>query len=306
VELYANAGLPYDFDMLSQLDIQGIGLYRTEIAFMVRQSYPDIVTQVDLYKQAMAAVEPKPVLFRILDIGGDKNLPYMSDNLDNNPLMGWRAVRLMLDQPGLLRQQVRALMMAAQGRPLHVMLPMVTEVAELDSVRHLIDLEQKRLYDRRIPLPQPLKLGVVLEVPALVWQLPNLLRRIDFLAVGTNDLFQFSFAADRGNHRVAERYDPLAPAFLKMLHNIIVQTDAASVPLWLCGELVSNPVDFVAMIALGVRKISVSCTALARLRAIIPKINVAPIAELIQTNLDAPDHSLRSKILGLLQDMQSI
>ena len=219
VELQINAGLLLDLPELDATGADGIGLYRTEIPFMVRNSFPSVEEQVDLYRRVLDQAGGKPVVFRTLDIGGDKLLPYLPESEEENPAMGWRAIRIALDRPALLRQQLRALISAANGRPISIMFPMVAELAEFDAARRILAIEVRRAMARGITLPSELLVGAMLEVPALIWQLDMLCRRADFVSVGSNDLMQFLFAKDRGNaapgrslrRAVAGRRSPASP-----------------------------------------------------------------------------------------------
>src|SRR6185437_172213 len=199
VALQINAGLSLDLPYLGETGAEGIGLFRTELQFMLSAEFPTLEQQTALYRRVLDQAGARPVTFRTLDIGGDKLLPYMPDITDENPAMGWRALRIALDRPAMLRQQLRALIHAASGRRLRVMFPMVAEIGELDAARAVLDLELERAAARGSTLPVKIEVGIMFEVPALLWQLPQLLPKLDFLSVGTNDLVQFLFAADRGN-----------------------------------------------------------------------------------------------------------
>jgi phosphotransferase system enzyme I (PtsP) len=227
VSLLMNAGLLADLPVLNEVNADGIGLYRTELPFMVHAETPDVDVQTALYRSVIDQAGKKPVCFRTLDGGGDKMLPYWQSAGEENPAMGWRSIRITLDHPAIMRQQLRALIRAADGRPLAVMFPMVAEVAEFDAARRILDLELVRAQHRGDPVPSELSVGCMVEVPSIVFQLPQLLQRVDFLSVGSNDLAQFLFARDRGNQRIAERYDLLSPPFLTFLERILEACDAA-------------------------------------------------------------------------------
>ena len=184
---------------------------------MIATEMPRISDQLSLYRSVLDAADDKPVTFRTLDIGGDKVLPYMRHEAEENPALGWRAIRLGLDRPGLMRSQIRALLQAAAGRELKVMFPMVATCAEFDEAKELIERELTSLRRRRHKLPDRVEVGAMVEVPSLLFQLDELIPRVDFLSVGSNDLVQFLFAADRGNRRVADRFDPLSPPVLRAL-----------------------------------------------------------------------------------------
>ena len=234
VSLNVNAGLLIDVPQLHDSGADGIGLYRTEVPFMVREDFPDVPAQIEIYHRVLDLAGPRPVVFRTLDIGGDKALPYWSGGADENPAMGWRAIRIGLDRPAMLRQQLRALLRAAAGpgtpRALWVMFPMISEVAEFVSAKALLDQEIGRERSLGRPLPDAIHVGVMLEVPALAWQLPLLFDRADFVSVGSNDLFQFLFASDRGNPRISRRYDVLSPPVIRFLSTLVEHAERAGRP----------------------------------------------------------------------------
>ena len=222
VDLLMNAGLAVDLPQLAESGAAGIGLFRTELQFMVAATFPRAEAQERLYRDVLDAARGRPVTFRTLDIGGDKVLPYFKSVAhEENPALGWRAIRLALDRPALLRTQVRALLKAAGGRELRLMLPMVTEIGEIVQAREVIDREVRHLSRFAHNLPTLLKLGAMVEVPSLLWQLDELMRAVDFVSVGSNDLFQFVMATDRGNTQLAERFDPLSVPFLRALKQIV-------------------------------------------------------------------------------------
>ncbi len=302
ISLNINAGLEIDAAHLHDAGADGIGLYRTEIPFMVRVEYPGVVAQTELYARIFERVDGKPVVFRTLDVGGDKLLPYFDNVNDENPAMGWRAIRIALDRPAMLRQQIRALVRAAAGRPLSVMLPMIAEVAEFDKARRIIDMELAREKSRGGKLPETLRVGAMVEVPALLWQLDNLLARVDFLSVGSNDLIQFLFATDRANPRMAERYDVLAPAVMRLLKQLAEACARAKVPLSLCGEMAGRPLEAMALIGLGYRALSMSPLAVGPVKAMIRSLQVSSLAPYLESLLVLPDASLRDKLRAFARD----
>ena len=251
IKLMLNAGLLLDLAQLATTGAEGVGLFRTEFPLMVRDTFPDVEEFTEYYQRVFDQAEQRPVFFRTLDIGGDKVLPYLPHTPEDNPAMGWRAIRIGLDRPAMLRQQLRALIRAARGRTLHVKFPMVAEVAELERARALVDMELARAACEGRELPESVKIGVMLEVPSLLWQLPALCERIDFLSVGTNDLLQFLFACDRGNPRLADRYDPLSAPMLALFREIVACSRAAGTSLSMCGDMAGNPLEAMVLIALG-------------------------------------------------------
>lgn len=296
ISLHMNAGLLIDMQHLDDTGADGVGLYRTEIPFMVRSEFPDVDAQAWLYGRVLDLADGRPVTFRTLDVGGDKVLPYVGAFGDDNPAMGWRAIRIGLDRPAMLRGQLRALVQAANGRPLSVMFPMIADVAELLSARKLLDLELERAKQRGLVVPERLRVGVMFEVPALAWQLDSLLPHVDFISVGTNDLMQFLFAADRGNSRVSGRYDSLSPALLRLLHFVVEKARPAGVDLAVCGEMAGRPVEALALLAVGVRTLSMSPGAIGPVKAMIRSLDLNDAVGFMSTALSQPDRPLRETL----------
>tara|TARA_Y100001936_G_scaffold253516_1_gene318665 strand:- start:28061 stop:30283 length:2223 start_codon:yes stop_codon:yes gene_type:complete len=302
ISLNLNAGLLIDVQQLKDTGADGIGLFRTEIPFMVRAEFPGVEGQTELYSRVYEIADGKPVMFRTLDIGGDKQLPYFHDVAEENPNMGWRAVRVALDQPSMLRQQLRALIRAANGRDLSIMFPMVAEVAEFESAKSILDKELAREQNRGGAVPSNLRVGVMLEVPGLMWQLKPLLKRVDFLSVGSNDLFQFLFASDRGNPRVARRYDVLSPSLLSLLRNLVLAAREAKVEISLCGEMAGTPVEAMTLIGLGFRTISMAPVRIGAVRAMLSSVDASALETYVDSLIDLPDHSVRQKLIAYAQD----
>ena len=302
VELMINAGLLIDLDQIAPTGATGVGLYRTEIPFMVRSSFPDVAAQVDFYRDIYARVGDRPVVFRTLDVGGDKRLPYLEMADDENPAMGWRAIRIALDRPMMLRQQLRALLVASAGRPLDVMFPMVADVAEFVAARDLLDREMARLAARGAARPGAVRVGTMLEVPSLAWQLPALLERVDFISVGSNDLMQFLFACDRGSTRLAGRYDVLSPSALGFLAGLAAAAGARGVPLTLCGEMAGRPLEALALLALGFRRLSMTPNAIGPVKDMLRSAHVGEVEAYLRPLLALPDRSLRGRLAAFARD----
>jgi phosphotransferase system, enzyme I, PtsP len=267
--LMINAGLMIDLPHIEETGAAGIGLFRTELQFMVAESFPRTQEQLSLYRAVLDAAGKKPVTFRTLDIGGDKVLPYMRNVEEENPALGWRAIRLGLDRPGLLRSQLRALLRASGGRELRLMFPMIAMVEEFDKAKALVEIELTHLRRHGHQLPDRVEIGTMLEVPALLFQLDELLARVDFLSVGSNDLMQFLYAADRGNVRVSERFDPLSAPVLRALKDIADHARKHGKPVALCGELASQPIGALALAILGYRSLSLSPSAVGPVKALL-------------------------------------
>ena len=289
VSLNMNAGLLVDLPHLSEAGAEGIGLFRTELQFMVASTMPRMDEQTALYAAVLKASGNRPVTFRTLDIGGDKVLPYMRMQPEENPALGWRAVRLGLDRPGLLRMQLRALLHAAAGRELRVMLPMVTEVGEIRRARALLDREVAQLRRHGHKEPSRILLGSMLEVPALLFQLDSLMNTVDFVSVGSNDLLQYMTASDRGNTRVASRFDPLSRHFLRTLRIIVEAADRHGTPVTLCGEIASRPLAAMALAGIGFRSLSMSAAAIGPVKAMLLALDVARLRETLDPLLDLDD-----------------
>ncbi|MEO8559553.1 MAG: phosphoenolpyruvate--protein phosphotransferase [Rhodospirillales bacterium] len=302
ISLHINAGLLIDMQHLKTAGADGVGLYRTEIPFMVRSEFPDAEAQTTLYSRILDQADGKPVVFRTLDVGGDKMLPYLDGFGEENPALGWRAIRIGLDRPSLLRQQLRALIAAARGRELSIMFPMVSEVGELDAARRLLDLELKRETGRGRKRPKRLRVGVMLEVPALLWQLDNLLPKVDFVSIGSNDLLQFLYAADRGNPRLTDRYDTLSPAVLRVFADVVRRCARAKVPLSLCGEMAGKPLDAMALAALGLRTLSMNPVSVGPVKAMVRSMDLARLQRFIAEQMDRDERSLREIIRSYAVD----
>ena len=302
VDLNMNAGLLLDIGQLDATGAAGVGLYRTEIPFMARPRLPDVAEQVELYGRVLDLAGDRRVVFRTLDVGGDKILPYWKGQKEENPAMGWRSIRIGLDRPGLLRQQLRALLRAAAGRKLTVMFPMVSEVAEFEAARKILQIEIDRCRKMQHELPAEIEIGVMLEVPSLAFQLDALLDRIDFLSIGSNDLLQFLFAVDRGNARLSDRYDALSPAALSFLHTVVGKCDSAGVRCTLCGEMGGAPLEAMALIGIGFRSLSMSPPSIGPVKAMLRTLPVARTEAFILPLLSSPDHSLREQLRAFAAD----
>jgi phosphotransferase system, enzyme I, PtsP len=287
VALLLNAGLLVDLPHITETGASGIGLFRTELQFMVAHSLPRTAEQTALYRQVLDAANGRPVTFRTLDIGGDKVLPYMRFEEEENPAIGYRAIRLGLDRPGLLRSQIRAMLDAAAERELRIMFPMVTITDEFDQAKSMVEKELTHLRRHGHTLPARVHVGAMVEVPALLYQLDELLARVDFLSVGSNDLAQFMFAADRSNVNLANRFDPISPPFLRALMKIADKGREAGKPVTLCGELASQPIGALALMGIGYRSMSVSASSVGPVKAMLLDLDAAKAAALMRPLLDS-------------------
>lgn len=302
VTLNINAGLQRDVSQIAATGADGIGLYRTEIPFMTRSGFPEVGVQETLYRNVLDLAGGKPIVFRTVDIGGDKVLPYWEHAGGDNPAMGWRAIRVCLDRPAILRHQVRALIHSAAGRPLRLMFPMVATVAEFDAARRLLDMELDRARANDVAVPVDLKVGAMLEVPSLLFQLPRLLDRVDFLSVGSNDLVQFFFASDRGDPGLSARYDVLSPAFLNVLKQIVDSCAAADVPVGVCGEMAANPLDSFVLIGLGYRNLSMVASAVAPVKAMIRSMDAELARAFVASLMASGRPNMRDEARAFIRD----
>ena len=296
VSLNINAGLLFDLPHLDQSGADGIGLFRTELQFMISETFPRLDQQTRLYKAIFDAAGERPVVFRSLDIGGDKVIPYFRGGAEENPALGWRAIRIGLDRPGLFRTQIRAILRAAQGREVQVMLPMISDVSEFEEARALIDKEEALLKRHGHPEPSKVMVGAMIEVPALLWQLDTILPQTDFVSVGSNDLVQFLFASDRGNERVAGRFDTLNPAALRALRQIVKAAELSDTPLTLCGEMAGKPLEAMALIGLGFRSLSMAPASVGPVKAMVLSLDAANLNRHLDELLKDRKTSLREDL----------
>lgn len=299
IEVMMNAGLRDDVAMLGVTGADGIGLYRTEFQFLVSAQLPQRDRQTRLYRDVLEAAGDKRVIFRTVDIGGDKSLPYLASDTsreDENPAMGWRALRLALEREGLMKAQARALLEAAAGRELNVMFPMVSEPWEFDEAKEVFQRQLDFLRKQRRKLPSAIRYGVMLEVPSLAETLDLLLPRVSFISIGTNDLTQFLFAADRANPALAERYDWLSPAILRFLKRVVVNCAGWPVHLGVCGEMGGRRLEALALIGLGIRRLSITPAAVGPIKALARQVDSREIAEAMNGWLANPPPSMRAAL----------
>jgi phosphotransferase system enzyme I (PtsP) len=263
--------------MLNDTGAAGVGLFRTELQFMIASRLPRLKEQVDLYSEAIRLTAGRPIVFRLLDIGGDKVIPYLRADIEENPAMGFRSLRLALDRPGLLRIQVRALLQAADGGPLKILVPMVTDAWEFRAARLVINKEVERLKHEGKAVPTPLEVGAMIEVPSLLWELDQLLPEADFVSIGSNDLVMFLTASDRANPRVSKNYDPIALPRLRALRHIVDMANRYKVPITMCGELAGKPVEALALMAIGMTRLSMAPPSIGPIKEMVLGLELQPI-----------------------------
>lgn len=291
-----NAGLAEDAATLPMSGAEGIGLFRTEFQFLVSATLPGRDRQLRLYTRVLEAVGDRPVVFRTVDIGGDKALPYLTDDAEEqaeNPAMGWRALRVSLDRSTLMKAQARALIEASAGKVLRVMFPMVSEPWEYEEARALFEEQVAWARKSHRKLPTRIEFGAMLEVPSLAEMLDQLLPRVDFISIGTNDLTQFLFAADRSDPRLAQRYDWLSPAIFRFLKRVITACRAANVPVRICGEMAGRPLEAMALVGIGAEKFSITPAGVGSLKAMIRSLDASAIQGRMDQLLAKPPKDMR-------------
>ncbi len=296
VGLHMNAGLLVDMPHLVESGADGVGLFRTELQFMLSHTFPRHERQLATYSAVLAEAGGKPVVFRVLDIGGDKVLPYLRQIKEENPAIGWRAIRMSLDRPALFRSQVRAFLHAAGGGELRIMIPMVSVAEEIDLTRALISKEIGIMKRKGLRAPRKLLVGAMIEVPSLLFELDNLLPKVDFVSVGSNDLMQFLFAADRTNALVANRYDALSIAPMRALRSLVKACTKHKVPLTLCGEMAGRPLEAMALIGLGFRSISMAPASIGPIKSMILTLDAGAVTELVEEHLKLGTLTLRDAL----------
>jgi phosphoenolpyruvate-protein phosphotransferase len=286
IALYTNTGLLADISPGLLNGAQGVGLYRTEIPFMIRDSFPSEEEQVAVYREVLQAYDGKPVHMRTLDIGGDKQLPYFPIENESNPALGWRGIRFTLDNSQLMMTQLRAMIRAAEGRDnLRILLPMVSSSSEIEGARELLSDALAQLQSEGYAVAKP-QIGVMIEIPAAISQIPLWKDQIDFVSIGSNDLSQYLLALDRDNPRVAARYDHIHPAVLCEIQRIVQVCSRLGIPLSLCGEMASDLEAVVLLMGLGVRTLSMSASRLPYVRWLIRSLSISVVQKLAQQALE--------------------
>ncbi len=300
IDLYINAGLSFDLDHLDEVGAKGVGLFRTEFQFMASETMPGLDEQSTFYKSVIERAGDRPVTFRTIDLGGDKIAPFMGRReREENPALGWRALRMALDHPFFFRRQLRALIRASRGKTLRLMFPMVTTVEEFEAARRLLDSEMEWAIKFGRDLPNRLQVGAMVETPSLAFSIDSLKGKADFLSVGTNDLMQFFFASDRDNARLSGRYDILSRPAMRLLQRMRQRADEANLPITICGEAAGRPLEALALIALGYRKLSMQASRIAPVKRLVRSVDVSKLAPRVQAAIDGGEQSLRATMLAV-------
>jgi phosphotransferase system enzyme I (PtsP) len=299
ITVMINAGLRDDMPMLNLTGADGIGLFRTEFQFLVSATLPARERQTRLYRDVLDAAGDRPVVFRTVDIGGDKVLPYLRQDdsaLEENPAMGWRALRVALERDGLLKVQARALIEAAGGRTLNVMFPMVTEPWEFDAAKAVFESQVAFLKKQKKLLPEAIRYGAMVEVPAIAEWLDVLAPRLSFLSIGTNDLTQFLFAADRGHPKLAERYDWVSPAILRFLNRVVCAVAPFGTDITVCGEMGGRRLEALALLGLGITRLSITPASVGPIKELVSKVDIGAIRLAMAGWLVDPPANMRATL----------
>jgi len=291
IAMYVNAGMVADAGLTLSVGAEGVGLYRTEVTFMARDRFPSEDEQAVIYRQILKAFAPQPVTLRTLDVGGDKHLPYLPIE-EANPFLGWRGLRITLDHPEVFLIQVRAMLRANRDiGNLSIMLPMVSGVGELTEAIHLMEQAYDELSEELDNIIMP-RIGVMIEIPSAVYQARDLAKKVDFLSVGSNDLTQYLLAVDRTNPRVAQLYDPLHPAVLKALMQVVEGGHAEGKNVGICGEMASDPVAVIVLLAMGFDTVSLNPASLPRMKWVVRNFTVARARKLLSEVLEMDNPTL--------------
>jgi len=296
VALNLSIGLHLDASEIRRPDVHGIGLYRTELPYLASSDIPDVDEQKRMYGEIFRQAQGKPIIFRSFDIGGDKHVPYLDAGLEENPAMGWRATRVGLDRPVILRRQFRALIRAASGQKLYVMYPFIANIEEYDDVNGIFERELERAKVEGIRLPTEVHRGCMIEIPSILFQLDDLFRRVDFVSIGSNDLLQFMYASDRGSARLSGRYDPLAPFFLQILRDLIAKAREAEVEVGFCGAMASRPLEAMGLLGAGLSHLSVPISAAGPVKAMIRALPLMELRAEMDEWLEQERHSVRARL----------
>ncbi len=302
IHLHMNAGLMADLPSLSSSGAEGVGLFRTELQFLIRNQMPRRTELAALYKRVLDAAHGKRVVFRTLDIGSDKVLPYMKPQDEPNPALGWRAIRVALDKPGVMRMQLQALIRAAEGRPLTIMFPFIAQYSEYEMARNEVDTVLAREKRLGHDVPESLEIGAMLETPSLAYAPQKFFEEVEFLSIGGNDLKQFFFAADRENERVRRRYDTLSVSFLSFLERVVERCEGSGTHLSFCGEDAGRPVEALCLAAMGIRNLSMRPASIGPVKSLLMRYSLTEIRNVIEEAGARGEQSVRAAVMDYLRE----
>jgi len=303
ITLNMNAGLMVDLPSLESSGADGVGLFRTELQFLMRSTVPKRGELAALYDSIMNSARGKPIIFRTLDIGSDKVLPYMKREDEPNPAMGWRAIRLALDKSGVMRMQLQALIRAANGRPLKIMFPFVAQFEEFTDARTRVLHELDREQSLGHVIPQDVEIGAMLETPSLAFAPDQFFEMADFISIGGNDLKQFFFAADRENERVRRRYDTLNVSFLSFIEQISKRCDDLGTPVSFCGEDAGRPVEALCFAAMGLRSLSMRPASIGPVKHLLRRANLNEARAVIEMARAEGEQSVRAAVMKWIETL---
>lgn len=304
IKLMMNAGLMVDLPFLNKSGAEGIGLYRTELQFLTQEKVPKRSEQVQFYSKILDSANGKPVNFRTLDIGSDKVLPYLSRLKETNPALGWRAIRVTLDRQGIMRMQIQALLRGAQGRPIRILFPFIAEFIEFKYAREIVLAEVEKEKILKHIVPQDIKIGAMLETPSLAFSTNEFFKLADFISIGGNDLKQFFFAADRENERVRRRYDTLNLSYLDFLEQIVKRAKNFNTPINFCGEDAGRPLEALALIAVGLRSLSMKASSIGPIKLLIRSISLVELKSIISNARLNETNSVRKDLINWLEKIK--
>lgn len=307
IVLRANIGLVSDVDVAMRNGAEGVGLYRTEFPYMARSDFPDREDQYQLYRKVVEGFRGEPVTIRTLDIGGDKALPYFNPPREDNPFMGWRSVRVSLDNLDVFRTQIEAILMAGVHGPVKLLFPMISGLDEVRACKRVVAEARENLAREKIPAAEGVPLGVMIEVPAAVHLASKLAREVDFFALGTNDLIQYMLAADRNNPLVSRYYDPCHPAVLQVLHEVAETARREGKGLCLCGEMASDPLNLILLVGFGIREFSMPAPFIPRTKAFLRELSSSEARRIARRALTMGDSGeIRSYLMKMLKEMEKV
>ena len=304
--LMMNAGLMADLPSLDDSGADGVGLYRTELQFLISNKVPKRAEQAEIYCKVLDSAGANPVFFRTLDIGSDKILPTITPEIEPNPTLGWRAIRLTLERSGVFKMQVQALIRGAKGRNLNIVIPLVTELNEFLKAKDIILDEINREKKRNRIVPNLIQIGAMLEVPSLAFAPNSFFKSVDFLMVGGNDLKQFFFAADRENEKVRKRYDMLSTSFLSFLKLIVKKSEKYKLPLSYCGEDAGRPIEALVLCSLGFKTLSMQPNCIAPVKSLLRNIKLSEIKQIVEFALEANYETVRNQVAEYLEEIKYI
>ncbi len=305
LELYANSGLFADIAAARNSGVAGVGLYRSEMHFFLRDRFPGEEEQTTIYTRILHIMDPHPVVLRTLDIGGDKSLPYFPI-AEQNPFLGWRGIRISLDQPDLFKTQLRAMLRAGTAYPnLSILFPMISTVSELNEALELLRHAEHELRQEGVPVRTP-RVGIMVEVPSAVWKIDKLIRMVDFASIGSNDLTQYLLAVDRNNDRVAKLYDSLHPVVLAAIRHVITQAQAAGRPISVCGEMAGDPAAALLLMAMGLDSLSMNLGSLLKVKWMIRSVRYDAAQALLEEVIDLDTASAIRQRVNLFLDQHGL